>query len=89
QTLHMRLELGNSEQAILLRRGGFYQETGGQWVYVLDEGGESASKREVKLGRQNQDYYEVLEGLEPGDRVITSSYRQFGDYEQLFFKNES
>jgi len=89
QTVHMRLELGNSEQAILLTRGGFYQETGGQWVYVLDEGGESASKRQVKLGRQNQDYYEVLEGLEAGDRVITSSYRQFGDYEQLFFKNES
>lgn len=89
QTLHMRLELGNSQQAILLRRGGFYQETGGQWVYVLDEGGESASKRQVKLGRQNQDYYEVLEGLEPGEKVITSSYRQFGDYEQLFFKNEA
>ncbi len=89
QTLHMRLELGNSEQAILLRRGGFYQETGGQWVYVLDEGGESASKRQVKLGRQNQDFYEVLEGLEPGDKVITSSYSQFGDYEQLFFKNEA
>ena len=89
QTVHMRLELGNSEQAILLTRGGFYQETGGQWVYVLDEGGESASKRRVKLGRQNQDYYEVLEGLEAGDRVITSSYRQFGDYEQLLFKNES
>ena len=89
QTLHMRLELGNSSQAILLRRGGFYQDTGGQWVYVLDEGGESASKRDVKLGRQNQDYYEVLEGLEPGDKVITSSYHQFGDYEQLFFKNEA
>jgi len=89
QTIHMRLELGNSSQAILLRRGGFYQETGGQWVYVLDEGGASASKRKVKLGRQNQDVYEVLEGLEPGDKVITSSYRQFGDYEQLFFKSES
>ncbi len=89
QTIHMRLELGNSSQAILLRRGGFYQETGGQWVYVLDEGGASASKRAVKLGRQNQDFYEVLEGLEPGDKVITSSYSQFGDYEQLFFKNEA
>lgn len=89
QTLHMRLELGNSEQALLLRRGGFYQDTGGQWVYVLDEGGESASKREIKLGRQNQDFYEVLEGLEPGDKVITSSYSQFGDYEQLFFTNQS
>ena len=89
QTLHMRLELGNSSTAKLLRRGGFYQDTGGQWVYVIDEGGESASKREIKLGRQNQDYYEVLEGLEPGDKVITSSYKQFGDYEQLFFKNET
>lgn len=89
QTLHMRLELGNSSTAVLLRRGGFYQDTGGQWVYVLDAGQESASKRAIKLGRQNQDYYEVLEGLEPGDKVITSSYSQFGDYEQLFFKNES
>lgn len=89
QTIHMRLELGNSSQAILLRRGGFYQETGGQWVYVLDASGRSASKRQVKLGRQNQDYYEVLEGLEPGDKVITSSYHQFGDYEQLFFTNET
>ena len=89
QTLHLRLELGNSEQAILLTRGGFFQDTGGQWVYVLDEGGESASKRAIKLGRQNQDFYEVLEGLEPGEKVITSSYSQFGDYEQLFFKNEA
>jgi len=89
QTLHLRLELGSSTEATLLRRGGFYQDTGGQWVYVLDEGGVSASKREVKLGRQNQDFYEVLEGLKPGDKVITSSYHQFGDYEQLFFKNEA
>ena len=89
QTLHMRLELGDSDVAILLTRGGFYQDTGGQWAYVLDEGGKSASKRPIKLGRQNQDFYEVLEGLEPGDKVITSSYSQFGDYEQLFFTNES
>ena len=89
QTLHLRLELGDSDAALLLRRGGFYQETGGQWVYVISEDGKSATKRPIKLGRQNQDQYEVLEGLEAGDRVITSSYSQFGDYEQLYFKNES
>ena len=89
QTLHLRLELGDSDDAILLTRGGFYQETGGQWVYVMSRDGKSATKRSIKLGRQNQDVYEVLEGLEPGDRVITSSYNQFGDYEELYFKNES
>ena len=89
QTLHLRLELGDSDDAILLTRGGFYQETGGQWVYVMSPDGQSATKRPIKLGRQNQDVYEVLEGLESGDRVITSSYSQFGDYEQLYFKNES
>ncbi len=88
QTLHLRLELGNSNQALLLRRGGFYQETGGQWVYVMAEDNRSAVKRNIKLGRQNQDYYEVLEGLEPGDRVITSNYGQFGDYELLTFAEE-
>ncbi len=89
QTIHLRLQLGNPKETILLRRGGFYQDTGGQWVYVLDEDGESASKRDIKLGRQNQDYFEVLEGLSPGDRVITSSYRHYGDYEQLFFTEEA
>jgi len=89
QTLRLRLELGNPRESLLLNRGGFFQDTGGQWAYVLDEGDQSATKRNIKLGRQNQDYYEVLEGLEPGDRVITSSYGQFGDYEQLYFSNES
>jgi len=89
QTLHLRLELGGSDEALLLRRGSFYQDTGGQWAYVVDPEGNSASRRNIKLGRQNQDVYEVLEGLEPGEKVITSSYRQFGDYEKLFFDNPS
>ncbi len=89
QTVRFRLELGNPKEALLLNRGGFFQDTGGQWAYVLDEGDQSASKRAIKLGRQNQDYYEVLEGLDEGDRVITSSYGQFGDYEQLDFTKES
>jgi HlyD family secretion protein len=89
QTLHLRLQLGGSEDALILRRGAFYQDTGGQWAYVVDPEGKSASRRSIKLGRQNQDYYEVLEGLEPGEKVVTSSYSQFGDYEKLFFDTTS
>jgi HlyD family secretion protein len=85
QTIRLRLNLGSSEIAILLARGAFYQDTGGQWVYLLDEDGTIARKQNIKLGRQNQDYYEVLSGLSPGDKVVTSSYRQFGDYEELDF----
>ena len=80
QTLHIRLELGALEEALLLPRGGFYQKTGGNWVYVVDGDGESAVRREnIHLGRQNPEMYEVLEGLQPGERVITSSYDNFGD----------
>jgi HlyD family secretion protein len=79
QTLQIRLELGNVATAILLPRGGFFQQTGGQWVYVLDSTGQSAVKRSIRLGRQNPDMFEVLEGLEPGEQVITSSYENFGD----------
>ena len=82
-TSHIRLELGNLSDAILLPRGGFYQKTGGQWVYVLDEGGDFASKREIRLGMQNPQMFEVLEGLEPGEKVITSSYESFGDNDVL------
>jgi HlyD family secretion protein len=82
-TSHIRLELGNLSDAILLPRGGFYQKTGGQWVYVLDEGGDFASKRDIRLGMQNPQMFEVLEGLEPGEKVITSSYESFGDNDIL------
>ena len=69
-------------QAVMLPRGPFFQDTGGQWVYMIDGAG-VATKRAVKLGRQNPDMYEVLEGLQPGDRVVTSRYVQFNDADEL------
>ena len=86
QTLQIRLELGDLEEALLLARGGFYQKTGGNWVYVLDKEGGQAVKRTVRIGRQNTRVFEVLEGLEPGERVITSSYDNFGDMDVLVLK---
>ena len=86
QTLHIRLELGDLTEAITLARGGFYQKTGGQWVYIIDESGTFASKQKIKLGRQNQYVFEVLEGLKPDDKVVTSSYDNFGDNDKLIFK---
>jgi HlyD family secretion protein len=79
QTLHIRLELGNLYTAILLPQGGFYQKTGGQWVYLIDDTGEFAIKRKINLGRQNPEVFEVLAGLQPGEKVITSSYDNYGD----------
>ena len=63
-----------------MARGGFYQSTGGHWAYVLDASGDQAARRSIRLGRQNPRVYEVLEGLEPGERVITSSYESFGEH---------
>jgi len=85
QTYHIRLELGQPVDAILLPRGGFFQSTGGQWVFVLGENGKSATKRNIRIGRQNPLYYEVLEGLNPGEKVITSSYEIFGTNERIEF----
>jgi HlyD family secretion protein len=79
QTLHIRLELGNLSTAVLLAQGGFYQKTGGQWVYLIDETGGFATKRKIKLGRQNPEVFEVLAGLQAGEKVITSSYDNYGD----------
>jgi HlyD family secretion protein len=86
QTLQIRLELGDLTEAVLLPRGGFYQKTGGQWVYVVDKSGDIAVKRMIKLGRQNPQMFEVLEGLQPGEQVITSSYDNFGDIDRLVLK---
>jgi HlyD family secretion protein len=83
QTVHIRLELGDLSEVVLLNRGGFYQKTGGQWVYILDENESSARKRNIRLGRQNPQMFEVLEGLEPGEKVITSSYDNFGENDVL------
>ena len=86
QTYHIKLELGQSEKAVLLARGGFFQSTGGQWVYVLNANETEAEKRSIRIGKQNPQYYEVLEGLKSGEKVITSSYELFGDNDKIVFK---
>ncbi|WP_066830538.1 efflux RND transporter periplasmic adaptor subunit [Rufibacter ruber] len=86
QTLQIRLQLSDPAPAVLLPRGGFYQSTGGAWAYVLDPSGSFATKREIRLGRQNPEYYEVLSGLKPGEQVITSSYDTFNDKDRLELK---
>lgn len=86
QTFRIKLELGESKQAVLIPRGGFYQSTGGQWVYVVNEEDNLAVKRTISIGRQNPRYYEVLEGLNPGEQVIVSSYDNFNDVDQLILK---
>ena len=85
QTYYLNLQLGQPESAILIPRGPFYQKTGGKWIYVVAPDGGKAVKREIRIGRQNPQYYEVLEGLEPGEKVITSGYDNFGDNEVLVF----
>jgi HlyD family secretion protein len=87
QTARIHLELGEPEDAVLLPRGGFYQSTGGQWVYLLDPSGDFAIRHKVRLGRQNPRYYEVLEGLTAGDKVVISDYENFGNADKLIFKN--
>ena len=82
QSLRLRIELGQSSEELLLPVGGFYKDTGGNWVYVLDQDNR-AVKRNIKLGRKNTEHFEVMEGLKPGDKVITSSYENFGDIEVL------
>lgn len=85
QTYYLNLQLGQPEEAIIIPRGSFYQKTGGRWIYVIDKNGNKATKREIKIGRQNPQYYEVIEGLEPGEQVIISAYDRFGDNETLIF----
>ena len=86
QTLQVRIALGELADALQVPRGGFYQKTGGRWIYVLDSAGETAARRPIRLGRQNSQFFEVLEGLEEGEQVITSMYDNFGDMEQLVLK---
>jgi HlyD family secretion protein len=85
QTYHIKLELGESAKAVMLPRGGFFQSTGGQWVYVLSQDGSEATKRNIKIGKQNPQYYEVLEGLNAGEKVITSGYEMFGTNDRITF----
>jgi len=86
QTLHIDLNLSDQTEALLLAKGGFYATTGGNWVYIVDPAGKFAVKRTIKLGRQNTQEYEVLEGLQPGEKVLTSSYESFGDIDRLVIK---
>jgi HlyD family secretion protein len=86
QTLQITLALSDETQAVLVPRGGFYQQTGGNWIFKLSADGKTAYKTDIQLGRQNPDYYEVLQGLKPGDKVITSSYDNYGDIQELVLK---
>jgi HlyD family secretion protein len=86
QTIQMRLQFSTPTEALILKRGGFFQQTGGNWVYVVDPSGDYAIKRNIRLGRQNTRYYEVMEGLEPGEEVIISSYESFGNKDKLMLK---
>ncbi len=85
QTYYLNLQLGQPVEAVLIPRGAFYQKTGGKWIYVLSKDGTKATHRDIRIGRQNPQYYEVIEGLEPGEKVITSSYDNFGESDVLVF----
>lgn len=86
QTFQTRLELGESGSAVLVPRGGFFQSTGGQWIFVLDQNETEAVKRTIRIGKQNPQYYEVTEGLIAGEKVITSGYELFGNADRIIFK---
>lgn len=85
QSFPIDLKLGESTESIIVPRGSFFQNTGGKWAYVLDTDGKTARKREIKIGRQNPKYYEVLEGLLPGEKIIISSYSGYGDADKIVF----
>ena len=86
QTIQLRLQFSGVAEALIIPRGGFYQTTGGNWIYVVDPAGSQATKRQIRIGRQNIHHYEVLEGLEPGERVVVSSYDSYGDRDRLIFR---
>ncbi len=86
QTLQIRLALGDETQALLIPKGGFYNQTGGNWIFKLAADGKTAYRADIQLGRQNPDYYEILQGLKPGDKVITNSYENYGDIQELVVK---
>ncbi len=86
QNLQIRVALSAEKEALLVAKGGFFQKTGGNWVFKVSDDGKSAYRVDVRLGSQNTEYYEVLEGLHPGDKVVTSSYDSYGDVEELILK---
>jgi len=89
QTLQVRLALSDQTQAVLVPKGGFYQKTGGNWIFKVDKNGKKAYKADIRLGRQNPEYYEVLEGLKPGDKVVTSSYESYDDMGELVIQDSN
>jgi len=86
QTIRFRIEMSDPADAVVVPQGGFFQTTGGNWIYVVDESGDFAEKRAIRLGRKNLDVYEVTEGLQPGERVVTSSYDTFNEADRLVFR---
>jgi HlyD family secretion protein len=86
QTLQIRLALSDEKQALLVAKGGFFQKTGGNWIFKVTDGGKIAYKADIQLGNQNPEYFEVVSGLKAGDKVITSSYDNFGDVQELVLK---
>ena len=86
QTYHLNLQLGDPVPAVIVPRGSFYQASGGEYMYVVDEEGKTARRRPVRIGRQNPQYYEVVEGLQPGEKVIISGYDLFGENERLILR---
>ncbi len=88
QTLQIRLALSDETQALLLPKGGFYQQTGGNWIFKLSQDGSIAYKTNIQIGRQNPDYYEVLQGLQPGDKVVINNYENYGNMQELVLKKK-
>lgn len=86
QSYNIKLQLGESSEARLLPKGSFFQSTGGQWIFVVSPNGDEAIKRPIRIGKQNSRYYEVLEGLDAGEKVITSNYDNFGEAEKIVLK---
>ena len=88
QTLQVKLTLGDSSRAVLIPNGAFFNDTGGQWIFVVDAGGNSATRRPIQIGRKNADFIEVLDGLNPGEKVVTSSYSGLVDKDHLTFDSD-
>jgi HlyD family secretion protein len=86
QTLQIKLQLSENIQAVQIPRGSFYQATGGNWIFVVSKEGDFAIRRNIRLGRQNPRFYEVVEGLQPGEKVVVSSYEGYKDKDRLVFK---
>jgi len=86
QSLQIRIALSDEAEALIIPRGGFYQQTGGNWIFKVSKDGGKAYRIPIRIGRQNPDYYEVLEGLEPGDRIVVNSYENYGDIQELVIK---